>query len=81
VLTTTIVVADPHVDPEFVPGAVKVTAGARPERLRDRPAAPAAQPLTILDERGVITAHGPFEGLDRFEARPAIVARPTRAGT
>src|SRR5439155_22168549 len=30
--------------------------------------------LTILDERGVITAAGPFEGLDRFEARPAIVA-------
>jgi len=22
----------------------------------------------------VITAHGPFEGLDRFEARPAVVA-------
>jgi valyl-tRNA synthetase len=30
--------------------------------------------LTIMDERGVITAHGPFQGLDRFEARPAIVA-------
>ena len=29
---------------------------------------------TIMDERGVITAHGPFEGLDRFEARPAVVA-------
>ena len=27
-----------------------------------------------MDERGVITAHGPFEGLDRFEARPAVVA-------
>ena len=27
-----------------------------------------------MDERGVITAHGPFQGLDRFEARPAIVA-------
>jgi valyl-tRNA synthetase len=30
--------------------------------------------LTIMDERGVITAHGPYHGLDRFEARPAIVA-------
>jgi valyl-tRNA synthetase len=30
--------------------------------------------LTVLDERGVVTAHGPFEGLDRFEARPAVVA-------
>ena len=27
-----------------------------------------------MDERGVITAHGPFQGLDRYEARPAIVA-------
>jgi valyl-tRNA synthetase len=30
--------------------------------------------LTILDERGNVTAKGPFEGLDRFEARPAVVA-------
>ena len=30
--------------------------------------------ITILDEHGVITAHGPFQGLDRFEARPAVVA-------
>ena len=29
--------------------------------------------LTVLDEHGVITAHGPFQGLDRFEARPAVV--------
>ncbi len=28
----------------------------------------------MLDERGVITAHGPFQGLDRFEARPAVTA-------
>ncbi len=27
-----------------------------------------------MDERGVVTANGPFQGLDRFEARPAIVA-------
>jgi valyl-tRNA synthetase len=27
-----------------------------------------------MDERGVITAHGPYQDLDRFEARPAIVA-------
>ena len=30
--------------------------------------------LTIMDERAVITAPGPFQGLDRFEARSAIVA-------
>ncbi len=27
-----------------------------------------------MDERAVITAPGPFEGLDRFEARPAVLA-------
>jgi valyl-tRNA synthetase len=27
-----------------------------------------------MDERGVITVPGPFESLDRFEARPAVVA-------
>ena len=32
------VIADAHVDPEFGTGAVKVTPGPRPERLRDRPA-------------------------------------------
>ena len=30
--------------------------------------------LVVMDERGVVTAKGPFEGLDRFEARPAVVA-------
>src|SRR5690606_9000497 len=30
--------------------------------------------LTIMDEQAVITAPGPFQGLDRFEARPAVVA-------
>ena len=29
--------------------------------------------LTIMDEHGVITVHGPFIGLDRFEARSAVV--------
>ena len=67
------VVADPHVDPEFGTGAVKVTPAHDPDdfeigRRHD------LQSLTILDERGVITAHGPFFGLDRFEARPAVVA-------
>jgi valyl-tRNA synthetase len=29
--------------------------------------------MTIMDERGVLTVHGPFQGLDRFEARSAVV--------
>ncbi|SDU58174.1 valine--tRNA ligase [Jiangella alkaliphila] len=67
------VVGDPHVDPSFGTGMVKVTPAHDPNdfeigRRHDLPM------LTIMDEQGVITAHGPFQGLDRFEARPAIVA-------
>ena len=67
------VVADEHVDPSFGSGAVKVTPAHDPNdfEIGQRHGLPS---LTILDERGVITAHGPFQGLDRFEARPAIVA-------
>ncbi|GAA3560004.1 valine--tRNA ligase [Amycolatopsis ultiminotia] len=67
------VVADKHVDPEFGTGAVKVTPAHDPNdfeigRRHDLPM-PA-----IMNERAEITAPGPFEGLDRFEARPAVVA-------
>jgi len=67
------VVADAHVDPAFGTGAVKVTPAHDPNdfeigRRHDLPG------LSIMDERGVITAPGPFQGLDRFEARPAVVA-------
>jgi valyl-tRNA synthetase len=67
------IVADEHVDPEFGTGAVKVTPAHDPNDFeigrRHQLAA-----ITIMDERAVVTAHGPFQGLDRFEARPAIVA-------
>ncbi len=67
------VVADPHVEPEFGTGAVKVTPAHDPDdfeigRRHDLPS------LVIMDERGVITAGGPFQDLDRFEARPAVLA-------
>jgi valyl-tRNA synthetase len=67
------VVADPHVDPEFGTGAVKVTPAHDPDdfEIGRRHSLPS---LTIMDERGVITQPGPFAGLDRFEARPAVVA-------
>ncbi|MDT0479922.1 valine--tRNA ligase [Streptomyces doebereineriae] len=67
------VVADTHVDPEFGTGAVKVTPAHDPNdfAIGQRHG---LESLTVMDERGVITAHGPFEGLDRFEARSAIVA-------
>jgi valyl-tRNA synthetase len=66
------VVADAHVDPEFGTGAVKVTPAHDPNdfeigRRHNLPS------VNVLDEHGVITAHGPFLGLDRFEARSAIV--------
>jgi valyl-tRNA synthetase len=67
------IIADAHVDPTFGSGAVKVTPAHDPNdfEIGQRHDLPS---LTIMDERGVITAHGPFLGLDRFEARPAIVA-------
>jgi valyl-tRNA synthetase len=67
------VIADDHVDPTFGTGAVKVTPAHDPNdfEIGRRHGLPS---LTIMDEHGVITAHGPFEGLDRFEARPAVVA-------
>ncbi|MEV1316258.1 valine--tRNA ligase [Micromonospora arborensis] len=67
------IVADAHVDPSFGTGMVKVTPAHDPNdfEIGQRHDLPA---ITVMDERGVITVPGPFEGLDRFEARPAIVA-------
>jgi valyl-tRNA synthetase len=66
------IVADEHVDPAFGTGAVKVTPAHDPNdfEIGRRHGLPS---ITVLNEHGVITAHGPFEGLDRFEARPAVV--------
>ncbi|SFF49831.1 valyl-tRNA synthetase [Actinacidiphila alni] len=66
------VVADTHVDPEFGTGAVKVTPAHDPNdfAIGQRHG---LESLTIMDERAVITIPGPFQGLDRFEARSAIV--------
>ena len=73
------VVADEHVDPAFGTGAVKVTPAHDPNdfEIGRRHSLPS---LTVLDERGIVTAHGPFQGLDRFEARPAVVAALREAG-
>ncbi|WP_344441349.1 valine--tRNA ligase [Kitasatospora nipponensis] len=66
------IVADAHVDPEFGTGAVKVTPAHDPNdfEIGQRHDLPS---ITVLDEHAVITAHGPFQGLDRLEARSAIV--------
>jgi len=67
------IVADSHVDPSFGSGMVKVTPGHDPNdfEIGQRHRLPS---LMVLDEQGRLTAHGPFLGLDRFEARPAVVA-------
>ena len=67
------VVGDEHVDPAFGTGAVKVTPAHDPNdfEIGSRHSLPS---MTIMDARGVISVAGPFEALDRFEARPAVVA-------
>ncbi|GGN87014.1 valine--tRNA ligase [Actinoplanes lobatus] len=67
------IVADEHVDPSFGTGAVKVTPAHDPNdfEIGQRHGLPSP---AIMDERAIITVPGPFEGLDRYEARPAIVA-------
>ncbi|WP_030297261.1 valine--tRNA ligase [Streptomyces katrae] len=73
------VVADAHVDPEFGTGAVKVTPAHDPNdfAIGQRHGLPS---MTIMDEHGVITVHGPFLGLDRFEARSAVVGALRQQG-
>src|SRR4051794_12233659 len=67
------VVADDHVDPEFGTGAVKVTPAHDPNdfEIGQRHGLPM---VVMMDERGNVTVPGPFQGLDRFEARPAVTA-------
>lgn len=67
------IVADEHVDPTFGTGAVKVTPAHDPNdfEIGQRHNLPS---ITMMDERAVVTVPGPFEGLDRYEARPAVVA-------
>ncbi|MEV6346647.1 valine--tRNA ligase [Actinoplanes sp. NPDC051851] len=67
------IIADEHVDPAFGTGAVKVTPAHDPNdfEIGQRHDLPS---LTVMDERAVITVPGPFQGLDRYEARPAVVA-------
>ena len=67
------VVADEAVDPSFGSGAVKVTPAHDPNdfEIGQRHGLPG---IAMMDEHAVVTVPGPFQGLDRFEARPAVVA-------
>jgi len=67
------IISDELVDPEFGTGAVKVTPAHDPNDyemgLRHNLEAP-----TVLDDRAVMNElAGPYEGLDRYECRQAIV--------
>jgi len=66
------IIADEYVDPEFGTGAVKITPAHdfNDFEVAQRHNLPAIQ---IMDDWGRITAE-PFKGMDRFEAREAIVA-------
>ncbi len=66
------IIADEYVDPEFGTGAVKITPAHdfNDYEIAQRHGLPSIQ---IMDDWGRITV-APFKGLDRFEAREAIVS-------
>jgi valyl-tRNA synthetase len=68
------IVADEHVDPAFGTGCVKVTPAHDPNdfAIGQRHGLPQ---ITVMAKDGTMNeAAGPFAGLDRFEARKAVVA-------
>ena len=68
------IVADGHVDPEFGTGCVKVTPAHDPNdfAIGQRHELPL---VTVMNRDGTMNeAAGRFAGLDRFEARAAVVA-------
>jgi len=74
------IIADGAVDPAFGTGAVKITPAHDPDdyQMSRRHGLPA---ISVLDEEARINeAGGEFAGMDRFDARAAIVARLKDAG-
>ncbi|MFN2483865.1 MAG: valine--tRNA ligase [Candidatus Limnocylindria bacterium] len=74
------IVADDAVDPQFGTGAVKITPAHDPDdyELGKRHGLPA---ISVLDEEARINEQGgAFAGLDRFEARRAIVEQLRGSG-
>ena len=74
------IIADELVDPEFGTGAVKVTAAHDPNdfEMAVRHNVPF---VVIMDEHGVMRGTGTeFDGMDRFEARVAVVAKLKEMG-
>jgi valyl-tRNA synthetase len=74
------IIADEYVDPEFGTGAVKVTAAHDPNdfEMAVRHNVPF---VVIMNEHGVMEGTGTeFDGMDRFDARKAVVAKLKELG-
>jgi len=74
------IIADELVDPEFGTGAVKVTAAHDPDdfEMAMRHNVPF---VVIMNEHGVMDGTGTeFDGMDRFDARVAVVAKLKEMG-
>ena len=74
------IIADELVDPDFGTGAVKVTAAHDPNdfEMAMRHNVPF---VVIMNEHGVMSGTGTeFDGMDRFEARVAVVAKLKEMG-
>ncbi len=74
------IVADDYVEMDFGTGCVKMTPAHDPNDfevgLRHN-----LEVIRVLDDNGVVNADGgPFEGMDRYEARKAVVARMEELG-
>jgi valyl-tRNA synthetase len=74
------IIADPAVDPKFGTGAVKVTPAHDPNDFlmggRHQ-----LEPIVVMNEDGTMNANaGPYEGIERFEARKKIVEQLEREG-
>ncbi|PKQ20048.1 MAG: valine--tRNA ligase [Actinobacteria bacterium HGW-Actinobacteria-6] len=74
------IVADEYVDPSFGTGAVKVTPAHDPNDFEIGERHDCAK-INVLAADATITAEGgPYEGLDRYEARKRVVADLDAAG-
>jgi valyl-tRNA synthetase len=74
------IIADEAVDPKFGTGAVKVTPAHDPNDflMGERHQ---LEPILVMNEDGTMNANaGPYEGLDRLEARRRVVEQLEREG-
>ena len=67
------VIADDYVDPDFGTGAVKITPAHDPNDYEIGQRHGLEMIDVMTDEAAISEAGGPYAGLDRFEARAAIV--------